>query len=418
MQGPIAVLLLEDSDLDVELEVAHLRKTGLPVMPTRVDDRESFERALTDSRPDLILADYNLPQFDGLTALDIAQQVCPDVPFLFVSGAMGEDIAIESLKRGATDYVLKQKLERLGPAVQRALEEARERNRRKEAQEETAKQARELASLNADLQQFAYAASHDLREPLRTISVFSRMLAERYENQLDSEAHEYLNFIESAAQHMSALLHDLLIYTRIPADQRKAEAVDLNQVLKNILFVFRTAIQENNGSITSDDLPTVRGHQVQLSLVLQNLISNALKYKGEEPPQIHVSAHRREDEWLISVQDNGIGFDQLYAERVFELFKRLRTRDYPGSGLGLAICKRIVELHGGRIWALSEPDRGSVFSFTLPANPSEASKNGRRECGATPASSGFGGRLTTEPQNSKQILINDRNWSRSSGLRI
>lgn len=286
-------------------------------------------------------------------------------------------ISLSILKRGATDYVLKQKLDRLGPAVRRALEEAQERRERKQAQDKLAQQARELAVLNADLEQFAYAASHDLREPLRTISVFSRMLVERYWGQLDADAHEYLSFIESAAQHMNLLLHDLLLYTKIPADERKTEPVDLNLVLKSMLLVFKTAIEENQAVITSDNLPTIRGNQAQLGLVLQNLISNALKYRSRAAPHIHMSAHRNADEWVISVQDNGIGFDPSYADRIFELFKRLRGREYPGSGLGLAICKRIIQLHGGRIWATSQPDCGSMFYFSLAASGHEPSKNGR-----------------------------------------
>jgi signal transduction histidine kinase len=175
---------------------------------------------------------------------------------------------------------------------------------------------------------------------------------------------------------MNSLLHDLLLYTRIPADERRSEAVDLNEVLKNILFVFKTAIEESGATITSDNLATVRGHQIQLSLVLQNLISNALKYRSQTAPRVHISSHRGGDEWIISVQDNGIGFDQHYADRIFELFIRLRSREYPGSGLGLAICKRIVELHGGRIWATSQPGAGASFYFSLPATDPDL-RNGK-----------------------------------------
>ena len=169
----------------------------------------------------------------------------------------------------------------------------------------------------------------------------------------------------------------MLLYTKIPADERRTEPVDLNHVMKNMLFVFKTAIEESGAHITTENLPVVCGHQVQLSLVLQNLISNALKYRGKEQPRIHITSQRKGDEWLICVQDNGIGFDQHYAERIFELFKRLRSREYPGSGLGLAICKRIVELHGGRIWAISQPDHGSRFYFSLPAGSTDTVRNGR-----------------------------------------
>ncbi len=365
MENFVRILMLEDSSLDAELASAELDKAGLRYRAERVQDRESFVAKLQTACPDLILSDFSLPSFDGQSALAIAQQHCPDIPFLFLSGAIGEEVAIESLKRGATDYVLKQSLERLPPAVRRALAEARQRLERKQAQEELARKARELTVVNADLQQFAYAASHDLQEPLRTISLFSKLLSKRYRGAIDSQADEYLTYIEGAARHMSALLEDLLLYARIPAGERDQQLVDLGHLVDETLFLFQAALDESKGSVTRDQLPAVSCNAAQIGLVFQNLISNALKYRKAEPPQVHIGLKRGPESWIFSVKDNGIGFEQTYAEQVFGLFKRLNNRDYPGTGLGLAICKRIVEGYGGRMWAESAPGMGSTFYFSL-----------------------------------------------------
>lgn len=366
MNKPVSILLVEDSALDAELTLAHLHSAGIEYSVTRVDNKPDFLDSLTSHTPDLILCDFSLPEFDGLLALELAQQSCPDVPFLFVSGAMGEEVAVDMLKRGATDYILKQRLERLGPSVRRALSESRQTIRRREAEEEVLRKARELMVLNGDLEQFAYAASHDLQEPLRTISIFSKMLATKYRGVLDQQANEYLDYIESAAQHMSALLEDLLRYAKIPIPERNEEETDLNAVLSQTLFLFQVSIAESRGVITHDPLPKIRVNASQMGLVFQNLIGNALKYRSEEPPRIHISSELRNDQWIISVTDNGIGFDQAYSEQIFGLFKRLNRRDSAGTGLGLAICKRVVEVHGGRIWAESGVGNGSVFHFSVP----------------------------------------------------
>ncbi len=377
-ESPVRILMLEDSPLDVELALNVLHVAGIQHEFEGAQDQKDFREKLQAGCPDLIIADFAVPGFDGYAALTMAQEHCPDVPFLFLSGAIGEEVATESLKRGATDFVLKQKLERLPPAVRRALREARQHLERKQAEEELTRKARELTVLNDDLQQFAYAASHDLQEPLRTIALFSKLLSTRYKSSLDGQGEEYLGYIEAAARHMSSLLENLLIYARIPAQDRNGEQVDLSELVDGTLFLFQATLKETKGKVTRGELPTVACNSAQLELVFQNLISNALKYRASSPPNVRIDAVEDGDKWLISVKDNGIGFDQTYADQVFGLFKRLNNRDFPGTGLGLAICKRIVEMYGGRIWAESKPGCGSTFSFSLPSRARSLAERGER----------------------------------------
>jgi PAS domain S-box-containing protein len=225
-----------------------------------------------------------------------------------------------------------------------------------------------LRRSNEDLQQFAYVASHDLQEPLRTVVTFSQLLARRYQKVLDDDAQQYLAFLTEAALRMSDLVRDLLVYSRATQDgDRLLERVELAAVLRDVLVNLRTPIEEARAEITHDPLPVVTGDQLQLGQVFQNLISNALKYRRVGvTPQVHIGARRGESEWVLSVADNGQGFSQEYQDRIFGIFKRLHGRDVPGTGIGLAICRTVVERHGGRIWAESEKGVGSTFYFSLP----------------------------------------------------
>lgn len=378
--APISILYLEDSPIDLQLSLSLLTKGGIEFTVRHVETEVGYEGELRGGCFDLILADYSLPQFDGLAALDIAQRLCPQTPFIFVSGVIGEEVAIDSLQRGATDFVLKQRPQRLAAAVRRALAEAAEKRARREAEEERAlllekerEKSEELARVNQRLEQFAYAASHDLQEPVRMIKVYSQLLAKRYHENLDEAGRQYVNFIESGATRMDNLVQDLLSYSRVThMDGESMRAVGLRDVLQNIVIpLFRPALAENGAEIHVDGgLPTVHGDAERLSQVFQNLISNSLKYRRDVAPRIHISAARQDDDWRIAVRDNGIGFEKEYGERIFGLFKRLHNGELPGTGVGLALAKQIVEKHGGRIWAESVPGQGSTFYFTLPAlNP-------------------------------------------------
>jgi signal transduction histidine kinase len=228
----------------------------------------------------------------------------------------------------------------------------------------------ELKRSNEELKQFAYVASHDLQEPLRTIASFTQLLERRYKGKLDSDADEFMDYIVEAAKRMQNLINDLLQYSKVMKDKCEFKSVDMEIVLKETLFNLRGAIKETNAEITHDPLPEVIGDKNQLIQLFQNIIGNSLKFRKEnEPLRIHISAEKnaQEDKYVFSVQDNGIGMEQQYTDRIFKIFQRLHTMDeYDGTGIGLAISKRIIEMHDGEIWVESSPGKGSTFYFTLP----------------------------------------------------
>jgi PAS domain S-box-containing protein len=225
-----------------------------------------------------------------------------------------------------------------------------------------------LRKSNEDLNQFAYAASHDLQEPLRLVALYSQILQKKYGAQLDTQAEQYLSYVIGGAHRMETLLQDLLTYsqTGLSPTEGPATPVACSEALRKALLNLQASIDQTQASITWNGLPTVRAHEFRLVQLLQNLVGNAIKYRGTEPPNVHVVAKRRDAEWLFSVQDNGIGIKPEYAEQIFGIFKRLHGSAYPGTGIGLAICERIVKSYGGQIWVESSPGAGSTFFFTLP----------------------------------------------------
>jgi light-regulated signal transduction histidine kinase (bacteriophytochrome) len=236
---------------------------------------------------------------------------------------------------------------------------------RKQAEDERERLLGELQRITAELQQFAYIVSHDLNEPLRTISNFITLLARRYQGNLDAEANEYIALAVEGAQRMQQMIQDLLAYTRA-GQVPEVETVDCEAVIAHVMEAIQLRIAECEAVITNDPLPTIPGDATRLGQVFQNLISNALKFRSAAPPRIHIWAQREGDSWRFAVRDNGIGLDPAQADRIFQVFQRLHTRnEYSGTGVGLAICKKIIEQHGGRIWVESAPGQGATFFFTL-----------------------------------------------------
>jgi PAS domain S-box-containing protein len=230
----------------------------------------------------------------------------------------------------------------------------------------------DLERSNKELEQFAYVASHDLQEPLRMVSSYTQLLARRYQDQLDQDAHEFISYAVNGAERMQRLIEDLLAYSRVGTRGKAFETTDSQRALDQALANLQTAIEDTGAVVTHDHLPTVIADESQLTQVFQNLVSNALKFHSQAPPRVHVAAAAGDDECVFSISDNGIGIDPEYHERIFVIFQRLNAGDeYPGTGIGLALCKHIVERHGGRIWVESQAGQGSTFYFTIPARKVE-----------------------------------------------
>ncbi|WP_181357626.1 PAS domain-containing protein [Stenomitos frigidus] len=243
---------------------------------------------------------------------------------------------------------------------------------RKQSEQALQQLALDLQRSNQELEQFAYVASHDLQEPLRAITSYTQLFAKRYQGQIDAKADKYIDYVVDGAARMQQLIQDLLAYSRVGRYELKQQPTDCTVVLEQVRKDLQVAIAESQAEIIVDPLPTIFADTAQVAQVFENLIGNALKYRGQAPLVVSVSARQQVAEWVFSIQDNGIGIEPQYAERIFEIFQRLHTRrEYDGTGLGLAICKKIIERHHGRIWVESQLRNGATFWFTLPVLPND-----------------------------------------------
>jgi signal transduction histidine kinase len=385
----LRALLLEDNQLDAELVLRALRKHNFEVSAWIVQDEAGFTQALRSHCPDIVLADFNLPNWTGMAALDVLRREGLDIPMILVSGAVGDMNAVDCIKRGATDYVLKDGLARLPEAVRRALEERELRQSRRQAEQDLARKVEELARSNADLEQFAYVASHDLQEPLRMVTAYTQLLAERYRGKLDADADKFIGYASEGAMRMQVLIQDLLAFSRVGRSGSSNESIDCNTVMQEVLQALSAAVEESGAVISYPQLPQIQGDRTQLGQVFQNLIGNAIKFRGKEAPKISVQAENKDEQWCFEVSDNGIGIPPENSGHVFEVFYRLHARsEYPGNGIGLAICKKIIERYGGRIWVESQGGSGSHFKFTLPVHGSGEGKGAVNEIGTAAAVGG------------------------------
>jgi PAS domain S-box-containing protein len=243
---------------------------------------------------------------------------------------------------------------------------------RKQTEDRLKQITTEVQRSNTELEQFAYVISHDLQEPLRMVSSYTQLLAKRYQSKLDADADEFITYAVDGAKRMQTLLYDLLEYSRVGTRGKSPSLVNCEDIVQQAMDNLKIAIEECGALVSHDALPTIKADEGQLVRLFQNLIGNAIKFHGQEPPRIHISAKRRCDMVTFSVRDNGIGIDPQHAQSIFEIFRRLHTREeYPGTGMGLAICKKIVERHGGRIWVQSKSGEGSTFCFTMLATGGE-----------------------------------------------
>jgi signal transduction histidine kinase len=361
---PLRVLVVEDDLSDIELTLRTLQRAGFETRAEMVQTAEDFIDRVRKAAYDVVLADYNLPAWNGMETLEILRREGLDIPVVLVSGYLGEQKAVECIKQGAADYVLKDHLLRLPEAVRRALRE-------KQLREAHRRTLEDLARSNRDLEQFAYVASHDLQEPLRMVAAYTQLLAERYRGKLDEQADKYIHYAVDGAMRMQTMIQAVLAFSRIGRQDADLKSTDCNIVMQAVLQNLQATIQESGARVEFERLPAVMADASQLLQLFQNLIGNAIKFRGPEPMVIRVTAENHAHEYLFSVSDNGIGIAPEHAEAVFVIFKRLHTRaEYPGSGIGLAICKKIVERHGGRLWVESQPGQGATFKFTLPGTNS------------------------------------------------
>jgi signal transduction histidine kinase len=368
-QPKLHALLVEDNALDAALVVRALVKDGFDVVADVVQDETAFTRLLHTHPPEIVLADYNLPNWKGMEALKVLRGEALDIPMILVSGALGDVTAVECIRQGATDYVLKDGLARLPEVVRRALREKDERTLRHKVEQDLARKVDELARSNADLEQFAYVASHDLQEPLRMVTAYTQLLGERYRGKLDENADKYIGYASEGAQRMQVLIQDLLAFSRVGRNGVTHGNVDCNAVMIDVLQTLASTVQESGAVVTHAELPTVWADRTQMTQVFQNLIQNAIKFRGKQAPVVSVQAEKAGLRWQFSISDNGIGIAPEYAENIFVVFQRLHARaEYPGNGIGLAICKKIVERNGGKIWVESQPGSGACFKFTLPCH--------------------------------------------------
>ena len=376
---------------------------------------------------DCILVDLAMPEMDGIEICreinQLRRNMEAPVAMLLLTGKAPRNRLTRALEAGADDFVAKSagmpvlkgrirtllRRKVIQEENRRILEELKTKEREavqartaremaearallyeelettaeelKRSQKELQVYAAELQRSNAELEQFAYIVSHDLKEPLRMVTSFTKLLAEELHESLTPQTERYLNYAAEGASRMQHLINDLLQFSRVNRDRKSFKSVDLDEILQTTLQNLSTTIQEAQATIHADPLPAVRGVPLLLMQLFQNLLSNALKFRSDKPPVIQIKRSLQDDRCTICVEDNGIGIDQKYQDRVFQIFQRLHTREqYEGTGIGLALCKKIVECHGGRIWFRSIPRQGTSFYFTLmlPAQREAGSGNAVR----------------------------------------
>ena len=349
------VLVAEDDRATQSRLVAYLKEWGYS--PVAVSDGAQAWDAFLTGDFKCVVSDWMMPNMNGLELVKAIRGYEQDayVYVILLTGQTDKQDLVEGMEAGADDFVTK-------PFDKEELRVRLRAGRRITELEER------LAERNRELSIFTSVASHDLREPLRTISGFIGLFERKFKGHIDEEANEYIQFITDGAKRMRNLITDLLSYARMEAGESEFEDVNTREIAEEKLVGLGAAIDECGATVDLGELPTIRGDRTQLSQVFQNLIGNAIKYRGEASPIVKVDARIEDDHWLFSVVDNGIGIPSAQLSAVFEPFRRLHGvgSQYKGSGIGLAICKKVVERHGGRIWVESEPGGGSAFYFTIP----------------------------------------------------
>src|SRR5919202_391428 len=417
------ILVVDDTAENLRLLSTMLTQSGYT--PRCVINGKMALRACNSNPPDLILLDIMMPEMNGY---EVCQHLkleakTREIPVIFISAKDEVFDKVHSLSLGGVDSIRKpfqfeEVLARIEShlslrnlqkqlkeqnvllqeeitsrlavektlheknqilqqeistrrAVEKALQEQnwvlkQEISNRQRAESALLKSNQELARSNAELEQFAYVASHDLQAPLATIASYAQLLEKRYKDQLDSKASKFIGNIVQGCTRMQTLIDDLLEYSRVGRSRKPFQLTDCNQAVEQALANLQGAIRQTQAVVTYSELPAVMGDISQLVQLFQNLVGNSIKYRHDAPPVVHITAYKQEKDWLFSVSDNGIGIATQHQARIFQIFQRLHTqKEYSGTGIGLAICQKIAERHGGYIWVESQPGQGSTFYFTL-----------------------------------------------------
>jgi light-regulated signal transduction histidine kinase (bacteriophytochrome) len=371
--------MVEDEAGDAQLAEQMLRKGGFDFAFKCVDSEDAFVKELKDFRPNVILSDHGLCALDGFSALAIARGMCPDVPFIFVTGSLGEEMATKALKSGAADFILKHRMAALPAALHRALRQAHSQLQHKKAEQEirrlneeledrVALRTAELEAANKELEAFSYSVSHELRAPLRQIEGFIELLSANTASAMDAEARQYLTTIAAASRRLGQLIEDLLAFSRTARAGMRRTNVSLKTICESVLRDLAGEAKGRDVEWVIGELPEVKADAALLRQVFVNLIGNALKYtRRQEQARIEIGSRRTQEELIVFVKDNGVGFDMRYANKLFGVFQRLHSHsEFEGTGIGLANVRRIIRQHGGRTWAEGQLNQGATLYFSLP----------------------------------------------------
>ncbi len=410
------ILIVDDSSSDFKVLSHFLKSRGFKIVVA--NNGLSAISLAQKSLPDIILLSIMMPGMDGLETCQRikSHSKTHNIPIIFMTGNTDIETKIRGFKLGAVDYITKPfegqeilariqiqlKLKQMQHILQRQNKQLQQEiAQRKITEQELRKiQAKEqdlnykleqkvaartgelvhttqelearnqeLQRSNAELESFAYAVSHDLQAPLRSIKMFAQLLTQEYQELLQGQPQEYIEYITSSVERMENLIHDLLAYSRAGKNEQTWLPISLEELINTSIRNLEVTIKENQATVNVGNLPTLMVNPTEMTQVFQNLISNGIKFCGKQQPLIEIGAVSDEDNWQIFVKDNGIGIDSKYHQKIFQVFQRLHSEDdYPGTGIGLSICEKIVKHHGGKIWLESVPNQGSTFYFTLPKN--------------------------------------------------
>ena len=376
--GKASVLAVDDDGANRDILSRQLQRLGFSAVVAGSGE-EALER-LEEESFDIALVDFMMPGMDGLDLLKAmkANAGTRDVPVVMLSAFDELSGVSRCIESGADDYLFKPfEPVLLSARISAALERTRLRERERERRNELERISDELQRSNEDLKRFAYAASHDLQAPLRTITTHLQLLERRLGGRLEQGDLDLIRFPVDAALRMSQLIKDLLTYSQVSTEERVLSPVATGEVLAATMNDLKAAIAETHAEITNGPLPTLVADPVHLRQLFLNLVGNAVKYHGDAPPKVHVEARREPELWHFLVKDNGVGIPPEHIEDVFKMFRRLHGHERPGTGLGLTICRRIMERVGGRIWVESEVNAGSTFHFTIPDEQAPAVADNR-----------------------------------------